>query len=218
MRRVDLSIYIITDRSAGRRRSHEEVATAAIAGGATVVQLREKTLSTRQFLEVAVRTHDATRRAGIPLIINDRVDVALAVDADGVHVGPDDMPVSVARRLLGPDRIIGASAGTVAEAVEAERDGADYLGVGSVFATPSKADAGAPIGTRTVQAIVQAVRIPVVGIGGITPDNAAAVINAGAVGVAVISAVANADDIRAAVRHLVEVVRAAQRGRKEAKR
>ncbi len=218
MRRVDLSIYIITDRSAGRARVHEEVATAAIAGGATVVQLREKTLATRQFLEVAVRTRDATRRAGLPLIINDRVDVALAVDADGVHVGPDDMPVGVARRLLGPDRIIGASAGTVAEAVEAERDGADYLGVGSVFATPSKADAGAPIGTRTVQAIVRAVRIPVVGIGGITPDNAAAVIDAGAAGVAVISAVANADDISAAVRHLVEVVRAAQRGRKEAKR
>ncbi len=194
------------------------MAAAAIAGGATVVQLREKTLATRQFLEAAVRTREVTRRAGVPLIINDRVDVALAVDADGVHAGPDDMPVGVARRLLGPDRIIGASAGTVAEAVEAERDGADYLGVGSVFATPSKADAGAPIGTRTVQAIVRAVRIPVVGIGGITPDNAAAVIDAGAAGVAVISAVANADDISAAVRHLVEVVRAAQRGRKGVKR
>ncbi len=218
MRHVDLSIYIISDRSAGRGRAHEEVAAAAIAGGATVVQLREKTLPTRQFLEVAVRMRDVTRRAGLPLIINDRVDVALAVDADGVHVGPGDMTVAVTRRLLGPDRLIGASAGTVAEAVEAEQDGADYLGVGSVFATPSKVDAGAPIGTRTVQAIAQAVRIPVVGIGGITPDNAAAVIDAGAAGVAVISAVANADDISAAVRHLVDVVRAAQRGRKEAKR
>jgi len=218
MRRVDLSIYIITDRSAGRARSHEQVAAAAIAGGATVVQLREKLLATRQFVEVASRTRDATRQAGVSLIINDRVDVALAVDADGVHVGPDDMPVAMARRLLGPDRILGASAGTVAEAVDAERDGADYLGVGSVFATPSKADAGAPIGTNAVHTIARAVRIPVVGIGGITPDNAAEVIESGAAGVAVISAVADADDMTAAVRRLVDVVRAAQPGRKEAKR
>lgn len=210
-RAVDLSVYVISDRAAGRGRAHEELTEAAIAGGATIVQLREKVLTTRQFVEVAERAREIARRAGVPLIINDRVDVALAVDADGVHVGPDDLPVALARRLLGPHKIVGASVGTIEEAVAAERDGADYLGVGSVFATASKADAGEPIGIAGLREIARAVHLPVVGIGGIDPSNASEVIAAGAAGVAVISAVLGAEDVTAAARRLMEVVRAAQR-------
>lgn len=211
MRRVDFSVYVITDRATGRGRTHDQMAAAAIAGGATIIQLREKTLSTREFVEAAGRVLAIARTAGIPLIINDRVDVALAVDADGVHVGPDDLPVAAVRRLLGAGKIVGASAGTVEEAVAAERDGADYLGAGSVFATASKSNAGPPIGPGGLREIVRAVRIPVVGIGGIGPENATAVIASGAAGVAVISSAVGADDIAVATRALVEVVRAAQR-------
>lgn len=211
MQRVDLSVYVVTDRVAGRGRAHEEMTAAAVAGGATIVQLREKTLTTRQFVETAERAREIARQAGVPLIINDRVDVALAVDADGVHVGPDDLPVALARRLLGPHKIVGASAGTVEEAAAAEGDGADYLGVGSVFATPLKADAGQPIGIAGLREIARVVHVPVVGIGGIDPENASEVITAGAAGVAVISAAVGAEDVAAATRRLTEVVRAAQR-------
>ncbi|MDQ7849281.1 MAG: thiamine phosphate synthase, partial [Armatimonadota bacterium] len=120
MRPVDLAVYVITDRRLARGRSHEEIAAAAVAGGATVVQLRDKELTTRQMVETAVRMLALVRPAGVPLVINDRVDVVLAADADGVHVGPDDLTVEAARRILGPDRIVGASAGTVEEAVQAE--------------------------------------------------------------------------------------------------
>jgi len=211
MRDVDYSIYVITDRQVGRGRTHEDMAAAAITGGATILQLREKVFTTRQLLEAAARTLELARRAAVPLIINDRVDVALAVEADGIHVGPEDLPVLAARRLVGPHRIVGASAGTEAEAIAAERDGADYIGVGSIFQTSSKVDAGAPIGLEALQRIAKAVRIPVVAIGGITHANAAEVIRAGAAGVAVISAVLGADDIRDATRRLADVIHAKSR-------
>jgi len=158
------------------------------------------------------RTHEAqARAAGGLLIVNDRLDVALAADADGLHVGPDDLPVAMARRLLRPGMVLGASAGTVEEAVAAERDGADYLGVGAVFeARGSKADAGAPVGPERVRAIRAAVQIPIVGIGGIKAENAASVVEAGADGVAVITGVVAAPDIAVAAARLVEVVRAAK--------
>lgn len=209
---VDYSLYVITSADVAGR-SHEEVAAAALAGGATVLQLRDKRMSAAALYRVACRLRELTRRAGIPLIINDRVDVALAADADGVHLGPDDLPLEAARRVLGPRRIIGASVGTVAEAIRAEREGATYLGVGPVFATATKADAGPAVGVERVAAVVRAVGIPVVGIGGITPENAAEVLRAGAAGVAVISAVAAAPDPTAAARALLEAVRAGRRGR-----
>ncbi len=211
MRHLDLSVYVITDRQVGRGQHHEEMAAAAIAGGATVLQLREKMATTSQLLDMAKQTLNITRRAGVPLIINDRVDIALAVDAEGVHVGPDDLPVVVARRLLGPNRIVGASAGTEAEARAAEQDGADYLGVGSVFGTSSKPDAGSPIGVEALRRIAQAVRIPILAIGGITHANAPEAIRAGAVGVAVISAIMAGQNIQEATSRLVDVIRAARR-------
>jgi thiamine-phosphate pyrophosphorylase len=145
-----------------------------------------------------------TRPASIPLIVNDRLDVALAIEADGAHVGQDDLPAAMARQILGPERILGVSAETVGQAQQAERDGANYLGVGDVFGTPSKPDAGSPIGIDGLAATVRAVALPVVAIGGITLDNAPAVIAVGAVGVAVISAVVGAADPAAAARQLRE--------------
>ncbi|MCZ7569190.1 MAG: thiamine phosphate synthase [Ardenticatenaceae bacterium] len=209
MKDVDWSVYIITDRRAAGGRSLVELVGAAIAGGATAVQLREKGTVTREIIRLGHALHEVTRAAGIPLIINDRVDVALALDAEGVHVGQDDIPAPVARRLIGPDRILGVSVSTADEARRAELQGADYLGVGDIFGTPSKPDAGSPIGVGSLVRIVRAVSIPVVAIGGITPENAAAVIQAGAVGVAVISAVFGAEDVAQATRDLRARVRPA---------
>ncbi|MEA3407731.1 MAG: thiamine phosphate synthase [Chloroflexota bacterium] len=203
---VDWSLYVITDRQAAGSRSITQVIEAAIAGGATIVQMREKGATTRELIALGRALHKITRVAGVPLIINDRVDIALALDAEGVHVGQDDMPAPIARRLLGPERILGVSAGTVEEARQAERDGASYLGVGDVYGTPSKQDAGVPIGVEGLREIAEAVSIPVIGIGGINANNAAAVIEAGAAGVAVISTVVGSQDPQATARKLREII------------
>ncbi|MBS3966578.1 MAG: thiamine phosphate synthase [Truepera sp.] len=205
-RPVDYSLYVITDRRTAGERPIPLVVEAAIRGGASVVQLREKGATTREMLALGRALLKLTRQAGLPLLVNDRIDVALALDAEGVHVGHDDMPAGLARGLIGPDRILGVSAETVEQAQEAEAAGADYLGVGDIFGTPSKPDAGPPIGLARFAEIIRSVSIPVVGIGGITLENAAAVIGAGAVGVAVISAVVGAADPEAAARRLRQIV------------
>nr|WP_274703636.1 thiamine phosphate synthase [Chloroflexus aurantiacus] len=202
-------MYVVTDAGLSRGRSHRAVIEAAIVGGATVVQYREKHASTRQMIEEALELRDLTRRAGVPLIVNDRVDVALAVDADGVHVGQDDMPVALARRLIG-NKLLGVSAHNLSEALQAVRDGADYLGVGPIFATTTKPDAAAPIGLDGLRAIRQHVSIPIVAIGGINQANAADVMRAGADGIAVVSAVVAADDVTAAARQLRALVSVTQ--------
>jgi thiamine-phosphate pyrophosphorylase len=213
MREIDWSLYVLTDRRAAGERCLLDVVRAAIQGGATVIQLRDKASSTsgarpvRALVELGQALLEITRPAGVPLIVNDRIDVALAIDAEGVHVGQDDMPAPLARQLLGPDRILGVSAGTVAEARQAQRDGADYLGTGDVYGTPTKADAGVPIGVTGLAEVARAVSLPVVAIGGIQPDNAAAAIQAGAAGIAVISAVIGAADPEAAARQLYEIVK-----------
>jgi len=197
---MDWTLYVITDRRWGR--SHLEVARAAIEGGATAIQLRDKEATTRELIEAGLALRELTREWGVAFIINDRVDVALAVDADGVHVGQDDMPAKLARKLVGPDKIVGVSASTIEEALQAEADGADYISASPVFATPTKPDAAPPTGLEGLRAIVEAVRIPVVAIGGINEGNVEEVIRAGAAGVAVISAVVGAPDIAAAARRL----------------
>jgi thiamine-phosphate pyrophosphorylase len=207
---VDWSVYVITDRKGAGDRSTLDVVRAAIRGGATVVQLREKVATTRGLVELGRALHELTAAAGIPLIVNDRVDVALAVDAEGVHLGVDDMPVALARQILGLKCIIGASPETIEGARQAERDGADYLGVGDLYGTPTKGDAGQPIGVEGLARVVGAVSIPVVAIGGIRPENAGAAIEAGAAGVAVISAVIGAADPAAAAQRLRAAVRAAR--------
>jgi thiamine-phosphate pyrophosphorylase len=197
-----LSLYVITDAALSKGRSHADVVRAAIAGGATAIQLRDKTANTRELLRTGLLLRELTRAAGVKLIVNDRADVALAIDADGVHVGQDDLPAVDARRIVGAGKIVGVSAATVNEARQAERDGADYIGVGAVYATGSKSDAGAPMGTARLAEVAHAVRIPAVAIGGINASNATDCIAAGAVGVSVISAVVSAPDVEAAARDL----------------
>jgi thiamine-phosphate pyrophosphorylase len=211
MQQVDWSVYVITDRRAAGDRSVLEVVRAAIDGGATVVQLREKEGTTRQMIELARALHAVTKPAGVPLIVNDRLDVALAIEAEGVHVGVDDMPVPLARRLLGPRRLVGYSPNTVEAALRGQKEGADYLGIGDVFGTPTKPDAGEPIGLEGLAAVARAVSIPVVAIGGITLENAAAAARAGAAGVAAISAVMGASDPAAAARRLRDRVSVGRR-------
>lgn len=196
---VNWSLYLITDRRIAGNRHMVDIVRDAIQGGVTVVQFREKTATTHEMIDLAHELHQVTLSVGVPLIVNDRVDVALAVDAEGVHVGPpDDMPAATARRLLGEHRIIGVSADSPEIARQAVRDGADYVGVGDIYGTTSKGDAGNPIGLSGLKAIVEACSVPVVGIGGINHRNAAAVIESGASGVAVISAILSADDPAAA--------------------
>jgi thiamine-phosphate pyrophosphorylase len=199
---IDWSVCLVTDRRAAGGRDLLDIVRAAVTGGATLIQLRDKDASTREMLDLGRAMLEITRSAGVPLIVNDRIDVALALDADGVHVGQDDMPADITRNLIGPDRILGVSAETVAQAQAAEDSGADYLGVGTVFATPSKADAGAPIGLDGLRAIAQISSVPILAIGGITADNAASIREAGAHGVAVISAIVSAHDPQAAARTL----------------
>lgn len=140
---MDLTLYAITDRSYIKNMDIAEAVELAIKGGATVIQLREKDISSREFYEIALKVKEVTKRNRIPLIINDRVDIALAVDADGVHVGQEDLPADIVRKIIGRDKIVGVSARTVEEALKAQRDGADYLGVGAVFKTPTKPEAEA---------------------------------------------------------------------------
>jgi thiamine-phosphate pyrophosphorylase len=188
-----------------------DIVRAAIAGGATVIQLREKEGTTREMVELGRALRILTRSADVALIVNDRLDVALAIDADGVHVGQDDLPAEVARALLGSDRILGVSAATPQEAQAAVAGGADYLGTGAVFATGSKADAGDPIGLVGLATVAQSVPIPVVTIGGIGPGRAGPCIAHGAAGVAVISAVVAHPDPEAAARQLRGEIDAARR-------
>ena len=206
MTRRDWRIYVITDSQPSRHRGDREIADAAIRGGATAVQLRRKGEPALATLDAARAIAPMCRAAGVTFIVNDRIDVAMIAGADGVHVGQDDLPIGEVRTLMGPRAVIGVSAATVEEAIAAERAGADYVGVGAVYATATKSDAGAPVGLARIAEIRRAVRLPLVGIGGITVENAAAVIRAGAQGVAVITAVTLAEDMVEAVRRLREEV------------
>ncbi len=201
-----LRLYVITDRTLARGRPESEIARQAIAGGATAIQLRWKTGPLSEALRVGRELRELCSCEGVLFVVNDRVDLALALEADGVHVGVTDLPVAETRRLVGDQLVVGFSPETLEQALEAEAAGADYLGVGPVYPTVTKPDAGPAVGLEHVQRIAAAVRIPVVGIGGITAENAGAVIRAGAVGVAVISAVVGADDVRLAAAQLRKVV------------
>jgi len=204
---LNLSVYVILDRDFTAGRSLVNVAETAIRGGATILQLRDKSSDIRRFYADATQVLAIARTAGVPLIINDRVDIALAIGADGVHVGEDDLPVEATRRIVGPDRFVGASAGSIEAARAAIAAGADHLGVGPVYeARTTKTDAGPPVGLMLIQAIAALGAIPIVGIGGITAGNAGAVVTAGAAGVAVISAVGLAPDVETATRALARAV------------
>ncbi len=195
-------VYVVTDSRLRPDRSHEAIAEAALAGGASVIQLREKTLPTPALITLARRLRGMTEKAGALLMMNDRVDIALASDADGVHLGPDDMTPADARRLLGPDKLIGVSTGTVAEA-RAAAPFASYFGVGAIYGSTTKGDAGAAVGLERIREIKAALpSLPLVAIGGIGMETIAEVGAAGVDMAAVISAVVLADDMTAAVRAL----------------
>lgn len=198
-----LRLIVVTDPDCGAGRNVVDVTRAALRGGAPAIQLRMKDAPAREMAALARALLVETRAAGALLFINDRVDVALAVGAEGAHVGQDDLPAAAARHIAPPGFLLGVSAETVDLARRAEAEGADYVGVGPVYGTGSKADAGDAIGLDRVTEVASAVRIPVVTIGGITAENAPGVIRANAAGVAVISAVMRASDPEAAVRLLL---------------
>jgi thiamine-phosphate pyrophosphorylase len=200
-------LYVITDRQIARGLSHAEIARRAVSGGADAIQLRDKTLSSRALVQAASEIRSITRETGTCFIVNDRIDIALATGADGVHLGQEDLPVMSARRIAPPGFIIGVSIGTVAEAVSAVSAGADYIALSPTFDTGSKADAGPGYGLRTLRKICEMVSVPVIAIGGINPGNVAGVVAAGAAGIAVISAVVSAEDIAGAARYLKESIR-----------
>jgi len=197
-------LHVLTDTVMQDRYSHAMLARLAISGGASTVQYRRKAGSTREMVAEAEAVLTVCRAAGVPLIVNDRVDVAVAAGADGVHLGQEDLPVRHARELLGPGRIIGISGGTLEEARQGARDGADYVGFGPVYATGSKADARSPRGLEALAHVASRIALPVVAIGGIGVETAPEVMAAGARGIAVISAVCCAEDPEAATRALVE--------------
>lgn len=205
---LDLSLYLVTDRDLSQGRATGNIVAAAVRGGVTCVQLREKQASTREFVAEAraIKTLLATQERHIPLIINDRLDVALAVGADGVHLGQSDMELCDARRIAGANFIIGISVESVADAMAAAAAGADYLGISPVFATATKTDTAPPIGLEGIRAIRAAVPLPLVGIGGINQDNASAVLQAGADGVAVVSAIVSAACPRSAAAALKQQI------------
>lgn len=197
-----LRLYVLTDRGLSRGRSEREVVRAAIAGGATAIQLRWKSGTMREAVEVGRELKALCAESGVLFVVNDRIDLALALDADCVHLGEEDLPLGEARRIIGDRMLIGYSPPTIDEAIDAQRLGADYLGVGPVYGTTSKSDAGDAVGVDRIANVARTASIPIVGIGGITATNAAAVVQAGATGVAVISSVVAADNIEAAARSL----------------
>lgn len=208
---LDLTLYVITDRKLSLGRANIEVVAKALEAGASVIQLREKDISDREFYLEGLKIKPLVRSYGRVFLVNDRVDIAQALDADGVHLGQEDLHLPVARRVLGKGKIIGISVRSVEEAKRAVREGADYLAVSGVFPTETKKDVGETLGVEGVRRIRKAVDLPLVGIGGISSHNAAEVIRAGADGVAVVSAVTMAPDIIAACRELLEVVQQARR-------
>jgi len=203
MNNVDLSLYLVTDNSDDEEKFLKTI-EEAILGGVTVVQIREKTADTLDFYNLAVKVKEITTKYDVDLIINDRVDVALAIDADGVHVGQSDMPCDITRKLIGEDKILGVSAATIEEAKKAENDGADYIGTGAVFPTSTKDDAPS-ITKQDLIDIVKSINIPVVAIGGITLENASELKDTGIAGLSVVSAIMGADNPKKASEELLNI-------------
>ena len=201
MRKIDWSLYLCTDRNLTRNRSLEESVELAIRGGVTVVQVREKDSTDREFLEIASRIRSITSRYKIPLIINDRIDIAMAAAADGVHVGQTDLPCAILKKIS-RDLIVGVSVSTIEEAIRAESDGADYLGVGAIFSTNKPLPGPAVIISR-LKKIRESVKIPVIAIGGINSQNLPIVKSANIDGIAVVSAIISSDDPERSARNLI---------------
>lgn len=198
---VDYKLYLVTDRGVLGERDLIQSVEAAIKGGTTIVQLREKNCSSADFYELALKVKEVTLKYNIPLIINDRLDIALAIKADGLHIGQEDLPLTVARKIVGKDMIIGVSATTLEEALIAQEQGADYVGIGSVFPTSTKLDAKS-VSLDQLHEIREAISIPIVGIGGINEENVTDLMKMKIDGVAIVSAILGKEDIMAATENL----------------
>lgn len=203
MREFDTSLYFITDSTNYSEEEFLYRVEQALQGGATILQLREKEKTTRDYMELAEKVHTIAKRYQVPLIIDDRVDVALAIDAEGVHVGQSDMPVETARRLMGENKIIGATTKTVPQALEAYEQGADYLGVGAIYPTTTKVKT-VLTSTDTLREICDAVPIPVNAIGGLNKDNIDVLAGIPIAGICAVSAIMKAEDPKQAARQLRE--------------
>jgi thiamine-phosphate pyrophosphorylase len=199
---IDYSLYLVTDRRFIGDKPLKQAVEEAIIGGVTLVQIREKTATTREFYKIALEVRSVTSKYKVPLIINDRLDIAQAINADGVHLGQSDMPLYEARKILGKDKIIGISVGNVEEAISAQKGGADYLGIGTIFNTGTKEDIDMPIGIDGLQKIYSSINIPAVAIGGINQNNFKDVLSTGVDGISVISAILGKDNITKAARNL----------------
>jgi len=206
LKKIDWSLYLVADTEFAAGRDLVRLVSEAVLGGVTVVQLRAKDLGTRDFLGLASRINEQLGKPGVPLLINDRADIVLACGAAGVHLGQDDMSLPDARRLLGPDKVIGISVNTLHEATEAERLGADYLGLGPIYRTSTKQTELPVLGPEGIQLVKRQIRIPVIAIGGINAANAGAVKKAGADGIAVVSAILSAKDARQAAAELKNTI------------
>ena len=204
MKHFDTSLYFITDSTQYDEKEFFRRVEQALSGGVTILQLREKNRTTREYIRLAESVHDIALRYGVPLIIDDRLDVAMAVRAEGVHLGQSDMPVSTARSIVGDSMIIGATTKTVEQAVEAENDGADYLGVGAIYPTTTKVKT-VLTSVDTLKSICQAVSIPVNAIGGLNRDNCHILENTGISGICVVSAIMKSSDPKAAAAELKAV-------------
>lgn len=202
---MDLRLYVITDEKIGLGRSHSILAEEALKGGATVIQLRDKEKSGRELYRIGLKIRELTRQYRALFIVNDRLDIALAVGADGVHLGTEDLPISVVRRMTSKNFIIGASVSSPEEALLAEKEGADYISAQSIFETSSKENVKI-IGIEGLKSIIRVSSLPVIGIGGINKENVKDVIKAGAKGVAVISAVVSKEDVRGATEELRKLI------------
>lgn len=207
MKREQLLLYAVTDRTWLRGDTLADAVQKALSGGVTMLQLREKNMDTEEFIKSAREIKRVCEKFGVPLIINDNIEVALASGADGVHLGQGDTPLLEARRILGSDKIIGITAKTPEQAVEAEKNGADYLGSGAVFGTSTKANA-VKMELNTLRAITAAVKIPVAAIGGITADNISRLQNTGIAGAAVISGIFAQNNIEEASKTLLKKIKA----------
>ena len=206
MQKLDYTLYLVTDRELTASGDIYDSVEQAVSGGVTLVQLREKTASSHEFYQTALRMRELTARLGVGLIINDRVDIALAVDADGVHVGQDDLPCDLVRRMIGEEKIIGVSARNTAEALAAVKNGANYLGVGAMFATGTKTDADIS-SMEELRSIRAQVNLPIVVIGGINKTTAPLFIGSGIDGIAVVSAIVSQESPADAARELKAIVR-----------
>ncbi|WP_342604651.1 thiamine phosphate synthase [Peribacillus sp. FSL E2-0159] len=202
---IDLSLYLVTEESIALEKLTKIIAES-VSGGVSIVQLREKNNSSLSFYKKASALKQLLNELSIPLIINDRVDIALAVAADGIHIGQDDLPLPVVKQMVPEDMIVGVSVSTLEEALEAERNGADYIGVGSVFPTKTKKDATL-MAIGDLEEICRSLSIPAVAIGGITADNISALSNCGLSGTAVVSAIMNADSPKTASESLLKIIK-----------